>query len=75
MHERVRQMKGMNTKTYHRMHLIVDYLAEHRETRCADIAAHLELNNESTRRLLVRMINENIVTLSGRGCKITYSLA
>ncbi len=74
LQQRVRQMEGLSTKTYHKLHQIIEYLHIHPVARCQDIALHIDVSNESARRLLVRLANENIIAISGKSRSCTYSL-
>ena len=72
--EKIRHITGLGKKTYHQLHLLVEYLWRHPESRCAEIASFLKLSNESTRRHLVLLANENIVTPFGDKKNRVYTL-
>ena len=74
LHNQVRQIPSLNKRTYHQLHLIIDHLLQHPSSKCADLAAHIRYSNEGTRRLLVILVNENIVQLTGKGRSTTYSI-
>lgn len=72
--QRIRQIEGLGKRTYHKLHIIVDLLMEHANLKCQEIATHLDVSNETARRFLVRLANENIIEINGKGKSSTYSL-
>lgn len=70
----VRHIEGLGKKTYHQLHLIVEYMYSHPQTRCNDLSEHLGISNESSRRLLVLLINENIIQMIGSKKNRIYML-
>lgn len=74
LQDRIRHMEGLGNTTRYRLHKIVEYLVEHPKSKRVDIAAFLELNSESTRKLLVRLMNENVIVADGSARSSTYSI-
>ena len=74
LHDLVRQIPSLNKNTYHQLHLIIDYLLQHPCSKCADIATHLTYSNEGTRRFLIRLVNENIIHITGSRKQRIYSI-
>lgn len=74
LQQQVRRMQGLGKKTYQNLHLIVEYLFEHPNAKCQDIAAHLDVSNETARRFLIRLSNANVVEITGKSKNCTYLL-
>ena len=70
----IRHIEGLSKKTYHRLHLIAEYLHTHPNSKCQDIATHIQASNERTRILLVQLANVNIIHIHGNARSRTYSL-
>lgn len=70
----IRHMEGLSKKTYHRLHLIAEYLHAHPESKCHDIATHIQASNERTRILLMQLANANIIKTHGNARSRTYNL-
>lgn len=70
--DRIRKMEGLGKTTRLRMHQIIEYLAKNPNAKRTEIAEHLNLNSEVTRRLLVRLMNEDIITQNGASKSSTY---
>lgn len=70
----IRHIEGQSKKTYHRLHLIVEYLHTHPNAKCQEIADHIQAGNERTRIHLVQLANANIIQLQGNARSRTYSL-
>jgi len=74
VHKRIRTIPGLRTKKYEQLHFIADYLLQHSEVKCSDVAEHLSIVNETARKLLVILSNERIIKVIGKGKNVLYSL-
>ena len=72
--DRIRHIEGLSKKTYHRMHLIAEYLSQHPCSKCQDIAEYINASPERARILLVQLSNANIVDIQGNARARTYTL-
>lgn len=71
---RIRRIEGLTMRSYERLHLIAEYLQDNSSAKCQDIANFLGISNESARRSLVILSNEDVVSISGSGKMSAYSL-
>ncbi|GEM_PF-222373 len=73
---KVRRIKGQSKMIYHRLHRIVEFLNQHQgdDVKCAEVAEFIDVCNESARKALVLLSNENIVEIIGKGKSRSYRL-
>lgn len=72
--EIINHIEGISQKTYHRMHLIVEYLSQHPDSKCQDIADHIQAGLERTRIILVQLFNANVIDIQGNARARSYTL-